>query len=131
MHRGRQSWQASTRGTGSGCSRWTKLITASPTSVPLLADRRQWLAIGVKSLPLAERVTDRVMCPQDVAWHCKHEHLFGSVGDDKQLIIWDTRKAPAASAGLPPSSPDVISFGPVPMCSVQAQQRRSQPSSLC
>ena len=35
---------------------------------------------------------------QDVAWHCKHEHLFGSVGDDKQLIIWDTRKPATASA---------------------------------
>jgi histone-binding protein RBBP4 len=29
---------------------------------------------------------------EDVAWHCKHENLFGSVGDDKQLIIWDTRQ---------------------------------------
>ncbi len=30
---------------------------------------------------------------QDVAWHTKHEHMFGSVGDDKQLIIWDTRQS--------------------------------------
>ena len=30
---------------------------------------------------------------QDVAWHTKHEHVFGSVGDDKQLIIWDTRQS--------------------------------------
>ena len=28
---------------------------------------------------------------QDVAWHSKHEFMFGSVGDDKQLILWDTR----------------------------------------
>mmetsp|Transcript_2092 Transcript_2092/g.3133 ORF Transcript_2092/g.3133 Transcript_2092/m.3133 type:complete len:416 (-) Transcript_2092:494-1741(-) len=27
----------------------------------------------------------------DVAWHGQHPHLFGSVGDDKQLLIWDTR----------------------------------------
>ena len=41
---------------------------------------------------------------QDVAWHCKHEHLFGSVGDDKQLVIWDTRKPTDKSAlALPPT----------------------------
>jgi histone-binding protein RBBP4 len=28
---------------------------------------------------------------EDVCWHVHHENLFGSVGDDKQLMIWDTR----------------------------------------
>lgn len=28
---------------------------------------------------------------EDVAWHRRHVHLFGSVGDDKSLVIWDTR----------------------------------------
>lgn len=28
---------------------------------------------------------------EDVAWHVQHENLFGSVGDDRQLLIWDTR----------------------------------------
>ena len=28
---------------------------------------------------------------QDVAWHTKHVTVFGSVGDDRRLIIWDTR----------------------------------------
>ena len=27
-----------------------------------------------------------------MAWHNHHPHIFGSVGDDKQLIIWDTRQ---------------------------------------
>ncbi|TPX42060.1 hypothetical protein SeMB42_g03397 [Synchytrium endobioticum] len=27
----------------------------------------------------------------DVAWHMRDECLFGSVGDDKKLLIWDTR----------------------------------------
>jgi histone-binding protein RBBP4 len=31
---------------------------------------------------------------EDVAWHVQHEYLFGSVGDDRQLLIWDTRAAP-------------------------------------
>ena len=26
------------------------------------------------------------------AGHCKHEDMFGSVGDGKQLLLWDTRK---------------------------------------
>ncbi len=31
---------------------------------------------------------------QDVAWHCHHKDIFGSVGDDKHLILWDTRRPP-------------------------------------
>lgn len=31
---------------------------------------------------------------EDVAWHSKHEHMFGSVGDDKRLLLWDIRKPP-------------------------------------
>jgi len=27
----------------------------------------------------------------DVSWHLKHEYLFGSVGDDCHLLIWDMR----------------------------------------
>ncbi len=28
---------------------------------------------------------------EDVAWHPLHESVFGSVADDKRLMIWDTR----------------------------------------
>ena len=28
---------------------------------------------------------------EDVSWHLKNENLFGSVGDDCRLIIWDSR----------------------------------------
>uniref|UniRef100_A0A0K0ENP0 Probable histone-binding protein lin-53 n=1 Tax=Strongyloides stercoralis TaxID=6248 RepID=A0A0K0ENP0_STRER len=28
---------------------------------------------------------------EDVAWHSLHDSVFGSVGDDKKLMIWDTR----------------------------------------
>ncbi len=48
---------------------------------------------GVMALTLSNTVD-----MQDVAWHSKHEYMFGSVGDDKQLIIWDTRQPAAASA---------------------------------
>ncbi|KAH0934355.1 hypothetical protein HID58_011472, partial [Brassica napus] len=33
---------------------------------------------------------------EDVAWHMSHEHLFGSVGDDQYLLVWDLR-SPSAS----------------------------------
>jgi len=28
---------------------------------------------------------------EDVAWHLLHDSMFGSVGDDKKLLLWDTR----------------------------------------
>ncbi|GAB9468789.1 Histone-binding protein rbbp4 [Globisporangium polare] len=28
---------------------------------------------------------------EDVAWHMHHKKIFGSVGDDKKLLIWDMR----------------------------------------
>lgn len=28
---------------------------------------------------------------EDVAWHLRHEYLFGSVGDDQYMLIWDLR----------------------------------------
>lgn len=31
---------------------------------------------------------------EDVCWHQFNPHIFGSVGDDKQLILWDTREPP-------------------------------------
>eukprot|EP00128_Syssomonas_multiformis_P009053 Colp12_sorted_trinity150504_noHs@11388 len=30
---------------------------------------------------------------EDVQWHLLHDSLFGSVGDDSKLMIWDTRSA--------------------------------------
>lgn len=29
---------------------------------------------------------------EDVAWHMHHKTVFGSVGDDRKLMIWDTRE---------------------------------------
>eukprot|EP00199_Chlamydomonas_sp_CCMP681_P002199 CAMPEP_0119104578 /NCGR_PEP_ID=MMETSP1180-20130426/2764_1 /TAXON_ID=3052 ORGANISM="Chlamydomonas cf sp, Strain CCMP681" /NCGR_SAMPLE_ID=MMETSP1180 /ASSEMBLY_ACC=CAM_ASM_000741 /LENGTH=416 /DNA_ID=CAMNT_0007089385 /DNA_START=52 /DNA_END=1302 /DNA_ORIENTATION=- len=31
---------------------------------------------------------------EDVAWHGHHADIFGSVGDDKHLILWDKRRPP-------------------------------------
>ena len=29
---------------------------------------------------------------EDVAWHLHHSSVFGSVADDKKLMIWDIRE---------------------------------------
>jgi histone-binding protein RBBP4 len=28
---------------------------------------------------------------EDVAWHMHHKNIFASVGDDKLIMIWDSR----------------------------------------
>lgn len=33
---------------------------------------------------------------EDVDWHAKDENMFGSVGDDRIIHIWDSRKSEAA-----------------------------------
>eukprot|EP01117_Protostelium_nocturnum_P003971 TRINITY_DN1523_c1_g2_i2.p1 TRINITY_DN1523_c1_g2~~TRINITY_DN1523_c1_g2_i2.p1 ORF type:complete len:419 (-),score=107.03 TRINITY_DN1523_c1_g2_i2:939-2195(-) len=45
-----------------------------------------------KSLSALTTFTSHTNVVEDVAWNPHHETLFGSVGDDGHLIIWDTRK---------------------------------------
>ena len=35
---------------------------------------------------------------EDVSWHLLHQSLFGSVGDDQKLMIWDTRSNATSKA---------------------------------
>mmetsp|Transcript_6647 Transcript_6647/g.10055 ORF Transcript_6647/g.10055 Transcript_6647/m.10055 type:complete len:427 (-) Transcript_6647:164-1444(-) len=52
---------------------------------------------------------------EDVAWHLHHECYFGSVGDDKQLMIWDTRQdptTPTACVTAHEAEINAISFNP-------------------
>lgn len=52
---------------------------------------------------------------EDVAWHAKDRHMMGSVGDDRKICLWDTRK-PAAPAHLVPNAHDgdvnCVAFNP-------------------
>lgn len=49
----------------------------------------------------------------DVAWHQKHEHFFASVGDDKKLLIWDTRKSsPSQSVDAHQAEVNCVQFNP-------------------
>ena len=51
------------------------------------------LGSGEKEVVAKDIYTGHLGVVEDVAWHSKHEHIFGSVGDDKQLLLWDTRRA--------------------------------------
>lgn len=54
---------------------------------------------------------------EDVAWHSIHPHMFGSVGDDRLLVLWDARLAPARAAVSAVEAHDAeincIAFNPV------------------
>jgi histone-binding protein RBBP4 len=53
---------------------------------------------------------------EDVAWHCHHSHIFGSVGDDRKMLIWDTRhkdrKRPLYNIDAHKSEINCIAFNP-------------------
>lgn len=54
---------------------------------------------------------------EDVDWSHHHSHIFGSVGDDKQLLIWDSRDSADAPSkrveGAHESDINCISFNPM------------------
>ena len=37
---------------------------------------------------------------EDVCWHALHDSIFGSVGDDLKIMIWDTR---STGTGIKPT----------------------------
>lgn len=53
---------------------------------------------------------------QDVAWHSRHESLFGSCGDDRNLHIWDIRSscftAPVQTLLAHESEMNCLAFNP-------------------
>ncbi|CAF0945522.1 unnamed protein product [Rotaria sordida] len=51
-----------------------------------------------KNLDALSIYTGHSMVVEDVAWHCKHPSIFGSVGDDQKLMVWDTRSNNYAKA---------------------------------
>merc|ERR1712213_306555 len=53
---------------------------------------------------------------EDVAWHLLHESLFGSVADDRKLMIWDTRSTannkPSHTVDAHTAEVNCLSFNP-------------------
>ena len=51
----------------------------------------------------------------DVSWHRHHDSLFGSVGDDKKLYVWDIRedsKSPIYKVIAHKDNVNCLSFNP-------------------
>ena len=59
--------------------------------------RAQWdISTATKTSHILEAsatYTGHTAVVEDVAFHMHHAHLFGSVGDDAKLMIWDKRDA--------------------------------------
>ncbi|KNC83545.1 histone-binding protein RBBP7 [Sphaeroforma arctica JP610] len=52
---------------------------------------------------------------EDVAWHCTSRNVFGSVSDDKTLMLWDDREdgaAPVISATVHTAEVTCLAFNP-------------------
>lgn len=47
---------------------------------------------SARNLDAMSVFTGHTAVVEDVAWHLLHDSMFGSVGDDKKLILWDTRQ---------------------------------------
>ncbi|KAJ2009842.1 retinoblastoma binding protein [Coemansia sp. S85] len=52
---------------------------------------------------------------EDVAWHQMHTDIFASVGDDRRLLIWDTRKPakPVQDVVAHESEVNCVAFNPM------------------
>lgn len=48
-------------------------------------------AQSARNLDALSVFTGHTAVVEDVAWHLLHDSVFGSVGDDKKLMLWDTR----------------------------------------
>lgn len=59
---------------------------------------------GARTLDAASIFRGHAGVVEDVAWHARHAHVFGSVGDDRQLILWDARAGEARNDGGAPAT---------------------------
>ena len=73
------------------------LLSGSDDAQICLWDVQGPLGKGERTVDAKAIYTGHLGVVEDVAWHCQLPHMFGSVGDDKSLKIWDTRKAPDAA----------------------------------
>ena len=73
------------------------LLSGSDDAQICLWDVQGPLGKGERTVDAKAIYTGHLGVVEDVAWHCQLPHMFGSVGDDKSLKLWDTRKAPDAA----------------------------------
>ncbi|CAL5431299.1 unnamed protein product [Camellia sinensis] len=63
----------------------TSLLSLPPLTIAALATVAHHRGPPPSHIQVHEGVVE------DVAWHLRHEYLFGSIGDDQYLHIWDLR----------------------------------------
>ncbi len=68
-----------------------QLISGSDDRVVCLWDVRNAPKAQNSSVQQLSSFSGHTDVVEDVAWHNVHSHLFGSCGDDKTVILWDTR----------------------------------------
>mmetsp|Transcript_28359 Transcript_28359/g.28652 ORF Transcript_28359/g.28652 Transcript_28359/m.28652 type:complete len:448 (-) Transcript_28359:199-1542(-) len=65
-----------------------KLLSGSDDHLVCLWDLNE---AGPEVSPL-QKLSAHTDVVEDVDWHKSYAHLFGSVGDDKQMMLWDARQ---------------------------------------
>lgn len=72
------------------------LVSGSDDAQICMWDIRS-LPEGNSELAALQKYQGHVGIVEDVAWHPQDPNMFGSVGDDKMLILWDSRKSSTES----------------------------------
>jgi histone-binding protein RBBP4 len=86
------------------------LLSGSDDSVVCLWD----ITAMSRTLDAMQKFAGHNGVVEDVAWHLHHESYFGSVGDDKRLLIWDIRQpsSPAQQVEAHTLEVNCLSFNP-------------------
>lgn len=91
------------------------LLSASDDTTVCLWDI-QGAATNANYLDAKTIFTGHKAVVEDVAWHVLHDSVFGSVGDDHKLMIWDTRNEspnkPAHTVDAHSAEVNCLSFNP-------------------
>jgi histone-binding protein RBBP4 len=73
------------------------LLSASDDHTICLWNINSAPTAGARTLDALTIFKGHTAVVEDVAWHLLHDAIFGSVGDDKKLMLWDTRAAANAT----------------------------------
>lgn len=93
--RGGGRWRS--RGAGTAAARPLSPAPACPRSHPHPCTPTHPIPCPLQQLAALHIFQGHLGVVEDVAWHPRHADLFGSVGDDRKLVLWDLRKPSGAA----------------------------------